>query len=80
MTPGDQELNRGLGRVEGKLDQVLASQTRHFEEDALNFASIALRFATLEKMIWMAVGAVSVLSPLAVYGLPHLLPAIAKAF
>lgn len=74
MDAEDAELQRGLGRLEGKVDQVLIQLTQHFRDDAHNFAAIEVRFAALEKKVWLAAGAASAIGPFLVY----LLPAIMK--
>jgi len=69
------EIQRSLGRVEGKLDQIIAGMALHENLDRERFAAIdsdletlGKRTAGLEKKIWygMGVGAV------ALYALSHL--------
>jgi hypothetical protein len=60
----DQELQRGLGRVEGKLDQVLQHLEAHFEDDKERFASLDGRLAKVEKKVWYASGVGSLLGAL----------------
>lgn len=66
------ELNRSVGRVEGKLDQLLSSIERHFEDDKTNFAFIGIRLARVERKIYWFTGAGAVVGAFVAYFVKHL--------
>ncbi len=62
------EIQRGLGRVEGKLDQVIVNQTHHESSDESRFAEIDKRFdryenrqRLVERKLYIWTGAVAVI-------------------
>ena len=58
----DNEIQRSLGRVEGKLDLLLTEIKTHFEDDKTNFSSIDTRIQKVEKKIYYASGFVAALA------------------
>ena len=56
------EIQRYLGRVEGKLDLLLTEIKTHFEDDKQNFSSIDTRIQKVEKKIYYASGFVAALA------------------
>lgn len=63
------EIQRSLGRVEGKLDQIIAGITSHEQYDKDRFQevheqldSINKRTATVERKFWYATGAVAAIT------------------
>lgn len=63
------EIQRGLGRVEGKLDQVMVGQGAHEESDQTRFTEIDKRFdefdnrqRAVEKKLYIWAGAVAVIA------------------
>lgn len=62
------EIHRGLGRVEGKLDQIIAGMTLHEDRDQLRFTDVALqikdiniRIGITERKIYLWSGGLAVL-------------------
>jgi hypothetical protein len=43
------EIQRSLGRLEGKFDQLMESIDKHFEDDKINFASVRLGMGEIRK-------------------------------
>jgi septation ring formation regulator EzrA len=63
------EIQRSLGRVEGKLDQIISGMTEHEARDQIRFAEVALQVKDLEtqiesikKKIWVWSGAIAVIA------------------
>lgn len=55
------DVQRSLGRIEGKLDQMLANQLAHDEDDKKRFDNYSRRIGSLERSraaVWGAVVAV----------------------
>lgn len=78
-----EEVQRSLGRIEGKLDSVVTTFTTHIKDDAESFYKINAklnenttlfdrRFASIDKKIYMAMGALLVISA----AFPYLLPTL----
>ena len=59
---GNDEIQRSLGRVEGKLDLLLTEIKQHFEDDKKNFSSIDTRIQKVEKKIYYASGFVAAIA------------------
>jgi tetrahydromethanopterin S-methyltransferase subunit G len=55
------EIHRGLGRVEGKLDQVMGGQISHEAEDTNRFEQVNSRLAQVEKKLYIWGGAIAVI-------------------
>lgn len=53
------EIQRSLGRIEGKLDSLSLSFMEHSKDDKEEFAAIKLRTAILEKKFYAAIGALT---------------------
>ena len=57
------EIQRALGRVEGKLDSLIATMKDHLADDSRNFAEVNARIGRVERKVywfpgaWAAVGA-----------------------
>lgn len=60
----DNEVQRSLGRVEGKVDQILSAINQHFEDDKINFSEIKERLNSAEKKIWLGQGGAAILGSL----------------
>lgn len=58
------ELQRSLGRVEGKLDYLITRMTDHFEQDATSFNNLDKRIAGVEKKVWMFAGGFAIVGTL----------------
>jgi hypothetical protein len=62
MRPYDDRLERAVGRVEGKLDQLLDALSRHYDDDKHAFSSLDNRVSTLvaehqdtvRKLVWFS--------------------------
>jgi hypothetical protein len=54
-----EDIQRSLGRLEGKLDILITEIKQHFEDDQNNFSSIDTRFQSVEKKIYYASGFVA---------------------
>jgi hypothetical protein len=57
----NEEIQRSLGRLEGKLDSLITEIKQHFEDDKKNFSSIDTRIQKVEKKIYYASGFVAAL-------------------
>lgn len=55
------EIQRGLGRVEGKLDQVITGQNQHEESDDNRFAHVDKRLSQVERKLYVWTGAIAVI-------------------
>lgn len=55
-----EELQRAVGRVESKVDQVLSGLSTHVKDDSEHFTELNTRVSGLEKKIYYASGAVAV--------------------
>lgn len=55
------DIQRSLGRIEGKLDSLGISFVQHARDDKDEFSIIKLRVATLEKKFWSFAGALTLL-------------------
>lgn len=51
-----QDVQRSLGRIEGKLDALVASLQAHVEDDAENFTKLGSGVSKLNTIIYKAVG------------------------
>jgi hypothetical protein len=58
----EHEIQRSLGRLEGKLDSLILEIKQHFEDDKKNFSSIDTRVQKLEKKVWYASGFVAAIA------------------
>jgi hypothetical protein len=56
------EIQRSLGRLEGKLDILITEIKQHFEDDKKNFSSIDTRIQKVEKKIYYASGFVAAIA------------------
>ena len=54
------DIQRSLGRLEGKLDQLIGSMTHHVERDEELFAALEKRLGSVEKKIWYGSGIAAV--------------------
>jgi hypothetical protein len=63
--PNAEELQRSLGRVEGKIDGILTGLEKHFRDDLDNFATIEARVGKVERKIYWFSGAWAVIGALA---------------
>jgi len=52
----DNEIQHSLGRVEGKLDSLIAEIKTHSEDDKANFTNLDTRIQKVEKKIYYASG------------------------
>lgn len=66
------EIQRGLGRVEGKLDQIIVGMDNHENRDQIRFSDVAKQIEELskrqsltERKIWMWSGAIGIIAFLA---------------
>lgn len=50
------EIQRSLGRLEGKLDQVLEFMEDHERRDETRFSALDKRISSVEKKVWYATG------------------------
>lgn len=53
------EVQRSLGRIEGKLDQTLEMMNSHFEDDRTNFKEVHTRLGKVERKTYYAGGIIS---------------------
>ena len=58
----DTEIHRALGHIEGKLDQLLLSQTAHISVQADNHKDHEKRIRSLEQSQWKVLGGASLLA------------------
>lgn len=65
------EMQRSLGRIEGKVDALLMSFSEHVKDDAGNFKELKIRTAITEKKIYVFMGAYTVLVGLAPFVIGH---------
>lgn len=63
------EIQRGLGRVEGKLDQIILGMTAHETRDQVRFDEVNVRIDKLdtrqnrtERKIWLWSGAIAIVA------------------
>jgi hypothetical protein len=61
------DIQRSLGRVEGKIDQLLDELGRHFADDTKQFQDIDNRLASVEKNVWYGSGVAAALTAIAGY-------------
>jgi hypothetical protein len=54
-------IQRSLGRIEGKLDSLVFALTEHTKDDALNFSIVDRQIDSLQRLTWMALGVISFL-------------------
>jgi hypothetical protein len=55
------DVQRSLGRIEGKTDQILSEITKHETHDEIRFNSMEKRLGSLERKIWYASGVAAVI-------------------
>ena len=55
------DVQRSLGRLEGKIDLILSNVQAHLLEDTARFDKIHVRQDRVEKKIWMFSGIISVI-------------------
>lgn len=53
------EVQRSLGRLEGKLDTLITSINQHFLDDKKAFSDLETRIQKVEKKVWYASGFVA---------------------
>lgn len=63
------EIQRGLGRVEGKLDQIIVGMSFHEDRDQIRFTEVHTRLDKLdsrqnrtERKIWLWSGAIAIVA------------------
>lgn len=63
------EIQRGLGRVEGKLEQILVGMSAHEDRDQFRFSEVNIRLDKLdtrqnrtERKIWIWSGAIAIVA------------------
>jgi hypothetical protein len=61
MPNSSSEIQRSLGRIEGKLDSLTNSLTAHTLEDHSNFNGIDKQISGIQNKIWMAMGAAAII-------------------
>lgn len=66
------EIERSLGRIEGKLDVLVSAFAEHLKEDASNFKEVNLRLSTAEKKLIFFMGALGVIWFIAPVVIQHL--------
>lgn len=82
-----EEVQRSLGRIEGKLDSVVTTFTTHIKDDSESFTNINnklnenmrifdARLASIDKKIYMAMGALLLVSAV----LPYFFPILKATF
>lgn len=67
------EVQRGLGRVEGKLDYLLTIIPDHFKSDEESFDKLANRISKLEVKVYTLAGSLGVFSGIASSLISHFL-------
>ena len=55
------DIQRSLGRIEGKLDSLTETLKAHTADDAVNFIHLEKQQYQLQRVLWMAVGVITFL-------------------
>jgi hypothetical protein len=55
------DLERSLGRIEGKLDSLVETLKAHVEDDRINFTQLEKHQFQLNKLVFMALGVITFL-------------------
>lgn len=58
LTQSDAEIQRSLGRIEGKLDSLANTLTEHTRDDHFNFEQLKAETAELKKIIYKSLGVI----------------------
>lgn len=53
------EIQRSLGRIEGKIDGLEQAIKQHFEDDKVNFGNIRKDIGNIQKKTWFGAGTVA---------------------
>lgn len=64
---GQGELQRSLGRIEGKLDLIQTNISAHILDDKSAFNAIENRISSVERKIWVFTGAITLVATLTGY-------------
>jgi hypothetical protein len=59
---GNEEIQRSLGRLEGKLDSLIAEIKQYFEDDKANFSSIDTGIQKVEKKVYYDFGLIAAIA------------------
>jgi hypothetical protein len=55
------DIQRSLGRIEGKLDSLVYTLAAHTAEDTSNFMTIEKQMDQLQRLVWMGMGVIAFL-------------------
>lgn len=61
------EIQRAVGRIEGKLDSLLETMKAHVADDDRNFADVNARIGKIEKKVYWFTGAWAAVGAFATY-------------
>lgn len=56
------DIQRSLGRIEGKLDSLTGVVAVHVSDDNYNFKELKTRVSILEKKMWVFLGAIAMIT------------------
>lgn len=72
MTMPEEEVQRALGRIEGKMDALLLTLQQHIKDDERQFDAIEIRMSRVERKIYWFSGAWAAAGAMVAYFLkPH---------
>lgn len=58
----DAEIQRSLGRIEGKLDVISSNLVEHTRDDHFNFEQMKSQISSMQKIIYKSLGVISFLA------------------